>query len=163
MQSSRTGSAPSAPASRPPRFCKNRAVRTPSTDMLRKVPIFSTLDERELKFVAEAFIERHFPAGHTIAAEGTGGVGFFVIDEGTAAVTVGGENRATLGPGDSFGEIALIDDGSRTATVTAETDLTAYGMTAWEFRPIVESNAQIAWKLLQAMAQRLRAAELRAG
>ena len=131
--------------------------------MLRKVPIFADLNERDLKHLADAFKERHFPAGHVIAAEGKTGVGFFVIGEGTATVTVGGEDRAKLGPGDSFGEIALIDDGSRTASVTAESELTAYGLTSWEFRPIVESNAEIAWKLLQAMAKKLRAAEQRHG
>lgn len=134
----------------------------PSFDTLRKVPLFADLDERELRHIAESFKERRFPAGHTIASEGKGGVGFFVIQEGTATVTIGGEERGELGPGDSFGEIALIDDGSRTASVTAKSDLATYGMTSWDFKPIVEGNSQIAWKLLQALARKLRAAEQRA-
>ena len=102
-----------------------------------------------------------YSAGDTIASEGSGGAGFFVIGEGTAKVTVHGDDRATLGPGDYFGEIALIDEGARTATVTAETDMTTYAMTFWEFRPIVETDARIAWKLVQALAHRLREADAR--
>ena len=94
--------------------------------------------------------ERTFDAGETIAREGEGGVGFFVIEDGTAKVSVGGEERRTLGPGDYFGEIALISEGARTATVTADTQLRTYGMTFWDFRPLVEDTPGIAWKLLQA-------------
>ena len=107
--------------------------------------------------------ERIFKAGDTIANEGQTGIGFFVIEEGEASVSVGGQERASLGPGDHFGEIALIDDGARTATVTAKSDLRTYGITSWEFRPLVEQNASLAWKLLQQMAKRLRDAEQRAG
>src|ERR671924_217597 len=70
--------------------------------------------------------------------------------------------RARLGPGDYFGEIALISEGSRTATITAETPIKAWGMTMWDFRPLVEGNAEISWKMLQAMAKQLHAAESRA-
>jgi CRP-like cAMP-binding protein len=84
-----------------------------------------------------------------------------VIESGEAAVSVRGDERRSLGPGDYFGEIALIDDGARSATVTAVSDLRCYGLTSWEFRPLVESNASIAWKLLETMAQRLRAAQQR--
>ena len=129
--------------------------------MIAKVPLFADLEKRELERVADSFKERRYGAGETIATEGKSGAGFFVIGEGTAIVTVKGDERTTLGPGDYFGEIALIDEGARTATLTAESDMTCYGMTFWEFRPIVESDARIAWKLLQALARKLRAAELR--
>ena len=85
-----------------------------------------------------------------------------MIAEGTAKVTVHEADRGALGPGDYFGEIALIDEGARTATVTAETDMTCYAMTFWEFRPIVETDARIAWKLVQALAHKLREADARA-
>ena len=88
--------------------------------------------------------------------EGAGGAGFFVVEAGQAEVTVGGEPRGTLGPGDYFGEIALLTDSARTATIVATTDMACYGMTPWEFRPLVESNSEIAWKLLTAMAEKLR-------
>ena len=131
------------------------------TELVQGVPLFADLDRRELQGVASSMKERTFNPGQTIAAEGQTGIGFFVIAEGTAKVTQGGEERATLGPGDYFGEIALIDDGLRTASVTADSELKAYGLTSWEFRPLVESNASIAWKLLKTMAARLRDAERR--
>jgi len=93
--------------------------------------------------------------------EGSGGAAFFIIDSGEATVSSKGVQLATLGPGDYFGEIALIDGGPRSATVTAATDLVCYGLTFWEFRPLVEKNSAIAWKLLQALAKRLRAAEVK--
>jgi CRP-like cAMP-binding protein len=133
----------------------------PSVETIAKIPLFADLEKRELERIADSFKERRYGAGETIATEGKSGAGFFVIGEGTAVVTVQGDERATLGPGDYFGEIALIDEGARTATLTAESDMTCYGMTFWEFRPIVESDARIAWKLLQALARKLRAAELR--
>ena len=132
-------------------------------DLVQGVPLFADLDKRELRELANSMKERNFSAGSTIATEGQTGIGFFVIGEGTAKVTQGGEERGMLGPGDYFGEIALIDDGMRTASVTADTDLKAYGLTSWEFRPLVESNATIAWTLLRTMATRLRAAERRPG
>jgi CRP/FNR family cyclic AMP-dependent transcriptional regulator len=129
--------------------------------MLQKVPLFSDLEQRELQAIAESFKERAFSAGDRIASEGKGAAGFFVIESGAATVSVHGNEVGRLGAGDYFGEIALIDQGARTATITADTDLQAYGMTAWEFRPIVEANSQVAWKLLVALTKKLREAEQR--
>jgi CRP-like cAMP-binding protein len=131
-------------------------------ELLQRVPLFAGLERPQLEMIARSFRDRTFPAGHAVAQEGSGGVGFFVIESGEAAVSVGGEERRTFGPGDYFGEVALIDEGARTATVTATTDLKCWGLTAWEFRPLVESNAQIAWALLKTMAHRLREADERA-
>ena len=130
-----------------------------SVELIEKVPLFSDLDGRELKEIADSMKERTFNAGDTVTEEGKGGAGFFVIEEGSAKVSVGGQDVRTIGAGDYFGEIGLIADIDRTATITAETDLRCYGMTFWDFRPLVETNASIAWKLLQAMAQRLKEAE----
>jgi CRP-like cAMP-binding protein len=128
-------------------------------DLLRRVPLFAELSNRDLERLSRTFKERRFPGGETIAAEGKGGVGFFVIGEGNVTYSVKGEEVGSGGPGEYFGEIALIDDGARSATVTAATDVTAYGLTSWEFRPLVEENASIAWQLLQVLAKRLRAAQ----
>ena len=133
----------------------------PSAETLQKVPLFSGLEKRDLERIAESFKERKYAAGDTIAGEGEGGAGFFVIAEGKAKVAVRDAERGTLGPGDYFGEIALLDEGARTATVTAETDMTCYAMTFWDFRPIVETDARIAWKLVLALAKKLREAEAR--
>jgi CRP/FNR family transcriptional regulator, cyclic AMP receptor protein len=128
-------------------------------DLIQKVPLFSDLDRKEVEQIARSFKERIFSPGDHITEEGMGGVGFFVIESGTAKIMVGGEERGSYGPGDYFGEIALIDSGTRSATITAESELRCYGLTSWEFRPLVEEYASIAWKLLQAMAKMLRTAQ----
>src|SRR5579862_5039981 len=126
-----------------------------AADTLKKVPLFASLDNKEIEQIASAMRERRYGAGDTVTEEGTGGAGFFVIEEGEAEVSVGGEAKRMIGRGDYFGEIALLNDSPRTATITAQTDMLCYGMTAWEFRPLVESNSTIAWKLLSAMAEKI--------
>jgi CRP/FNR family transcriptional regulator len=121
--------------------------------LLKRVPIFEGLDNRELERIAGSMKQRTFSAGDTVTTEGQGGVGFFVIEDGEARVTIHGDERRRLGPGDYFGEVALLNDSPRTATITAETELRCYGMTSWDFRPLVESHGSIAWKMLQAMSK----------
>ncbi|TML06682.1 MAG: cyclic nucleotide-binding domain-containing protein [Actinobacteria bacterium] len=130
-------------------------------DAMRRVPLFAELSEGELEQVARLFKQRTFTAGETVAREGSGGAAFYLIESGKASVSVAGQQRAGLGPGDYFGEIALIDEGARSATITADDDLRCYGLTYWDFRPLVQENAAICWKLLQFMVGRLRAAEAR--
>jgi CRP/FNR family transcriptional regulator, cyclic AMP receptor protein len=122
-------------------------------DLLKRVPIFGGLEDRELQRIAASMKQRTFSAGDTVTTEGQGGVGFFVIEDGEAKVTIHGDERRRLGPGDYFGEVALLTDRPRTATITAESDLRCYGMTSWDFKPLVETHGSIAWKLLQAMAK----------
>jgi CRP/FNR family transcriptional regulator len=128
-------------------------------ELLRKVELFSGLDDKEAKKIAPLFKERDFSAGEAMAEEGKHGIGFFVIESGSAKVTVHGEERTTLGPGSYFGEVALIDDGPRTATVTAESDVKAHVLVAWDFRPMIKEDPELAWGLLQGVAQMLRARE----
>jgi CRP/FNR family transcriptional regulator, cyclic AMP receptor protein len=124
-----------------------------AVDLLQRVPLFSDLDRKELERIAASMKERTFSAGETVTTEGTSGVGFFLIESGNAKVTVGGADRRQLGPGDYFGEVALLNESARTATIVAESDLKCYGLTSWEFRPLVETHGSIAWKLLQAMSK----------
>ena len=124
-----------------------------AANLLKRVPIFSDLDGKELERIASSMKQRTFNAGDTVTSEGKTGVGFFVIEEGEATVTVGGDERRRLGPGDYFGEVALLNESARTATITADTELRCYGLTYWEFRPLVETHGSIAWKLLQAMSK----------
>ena len=94
-----------------------------AADLLKRVPIFSDLDGKELERIAVSMKQRTFNAGDTVTTEGTSGVGFFVIEDGEATVSVGGDERRKLGPGDYFGEVALLNESARTATITADTDL----------------------------------------
>jgi CRP-like cAMP-binding protein len=133
----------------------------PSADLIRGVPLFSELDDKTVERLARDFIERHFDEGVTIAAEGVDGLNFFIVASGEASVTVQGKAVGTLGPGSSFGEVALVDKSARSATVTATTPMVAYALPIWSFRPFVEQRPELAWKLLETLAERLRAAQVR--
>jgi len=126
-----------------------------SIDVLRRVILFSGLKDKQLKRIAEAMAGRTFGTGEEITKEGEISVGFYVIEEGRARVTMSGEDVGELGPGDHFGEIALIAETPRAATVTAETELRCYGMTSWDFRALVERNGEIAWEILASTARKL--------
>ena len=125
-------------------------------EVVKEVPLFADLPPAELELITSLFKERRFAKGETVTKEGSGGAAFFLIRSGEAAVTVRGTPRPGMKAGDYFGEIALIDGGTRAATVTASTDLVCYGLTYWDFRPLVQENAGIAWGLLQALAKRFR-------
>jgi len=132
------------------------ATRGAPVEVLRKVPLFSDLNLREVRQIARLFKARHFAEGQTVVQEGSGGAAFFVIESGEATVVASGKKKATLKPGDYFGEIALLDEGKRMATITAASELFCYGLTYWDFRPVVQANGVIGWKLLQRMAMMLR-------
>ena len=123
---------------------------------LQRVELFADMDRRQVEQIARLLKERRFAKGETVILEGSGGAAFFVIESGEATVFIGGKERATLKPGDYFGEIALIDEGTRMATITAAGDMVCYGVTFWDFRPLVEGNGVIGWKLLRRMAKMLR-------
>ena len=128
-------------------------------EVLQKVPLFAELGPEDLAEVARAFKKREFSAGETVTKEGSGGAAFFLIESGEAQVTVKGHARPPLSAGAHFGEVALIDGQERSATITASSDLVCYGLTYWDFQPLVHGNAAIAWGLLLAMAKLLRAAQ----
>jgi CRP-like cAMP-binding protein len=124
-------------------------------DALQQVPFMSNVGRKQLQGLAETMSERQVEAGKDIVTQGSGGVAFFLILEGNATVIVDGEDRRQLGPGDHFGEIALIvPDAPRTSTVRAESDVKVAALTAWNFKPWVLKNAEVAWALLETLAQR---------
>ena len=125
---------------------------------LARVPLFSDCSKRDLELIARVVKNVSHKAGTVIAREGEPGVGLFIIVSGTAEVTIGGKRKTRLGAGDFFGEIALLDGGPRTATVTAITDLELLGLTEWVFRGLMQEHPTIALKTLQQMAGRLRQA-----
>lgn len=122
-----------------------------SLDALRSVALFAGLDDEELGRVASVFRERRFADGETVIQQGSGAAAFYVIEAGTATVLVDGRERRTLGAGEHFGEMALLDAGDRTATVIASGPLVCSGVTFWDFQPLVEENGVIGWKLLQSL------------
>ncbi len=119
-------------------------------EALKRVPLLSGLGQRQLRRLAAKARERQFKAGVVVVREGTmSGVGFFVITAGEAIVTARELDVARLGPGDYFGELALIGERERTATVTAATRLECLEITAWDFRDFVKGDSDVSWKLLQ--------------
>ena len=125
-------------------------------ERLAKVPIFSGCSQRELNAIARVVRQLDHPAGHVIAAEGQPGAGLFLLTEGDAEVTIGGRRINRLTAGDFFGELALLDGGPRTATVTATTDVRLLALTEWVFRGLLIEHPTIALHTLEAMAARLR-------
>ena len=122
-------------------------------EVLKRVSLFAELSESELKRVASVFKERRFAQGETAIQQGSGAAAFFVIHSGEAKVLVAGDEKRILTAGDYFGEMALIDAGERTATVVAASDMVCSGVTFWDFRPLVEENGTIGWKLLQSLIE----------
>jgi pyruvate,water dikinase len=125
-------------------------------EALARVPLFSDLAGPDRDAIARLFTPRVFAAGETVTKEGSEAAAFYLIESGTATVTVGGAFRRSLGPGDHFGEIALIDGHPRSATVTADGELVCQGITLWDFQPLVQRSPTMAWTLLETLAGMLR-------
>lgn len=123
---------------------------------LGQVPIFAGCSNKELQTIARAVRVVKHAAGAVVAQEGEPGAGLFVIDTGETVVTIGGRKVTELGPGDFFGEMALLDGGPRSATVTATTDVRLFALTEWVFRGLISEHPSIAIRTLEAVASRLR-------
>lgn len=134
-------------------------------ETLAHVDLFSGLDKKELRVIANSCQERKFPAGSVLMQQGDTGAGLFVITSGHVKITQAvdpdraEENLGTAGPGDVLGEMALLDDLPRSATVTATEDVTTLILPIWDFRSSLRSNPDIAVKLLATLSHRLRKAE----
>ena len=126
---------------------------------IRSVPLFSGFGEKDLQRVAAIVKEVSFPAGKDIAKQGESGVGFHMIVDGQATVSVDGVVHGTLEPGSYFGEISLIDGGPRSATVTAKTDLKTVSLTSWDFNALMDQFPELSRTLLKQLCKRLRVVE----
>ena len=126
-------------------------------DVLKGMPLFAEVPKRHVRKIASLTKETRFAKGSSIVREGDRGDAFFVVLEGTAAVIrPGGLPAIELGPGDYFGEIALIDGGERTATVRAQTDVYCLLLPGRPFMKMVRAEPEIAVALLRQLAGRLR-------
>ncbi len=132
------------------------ATKKEKLDKLAGVPLFSELSKRDLGRILENSKEVDHAAGQTVVTQGHEGAGFHMILSGRAKVVRGGRSVAALGPGEYFGEMALLDGGRRTATVVADTDLVTLYIAQWGFKPLVRDNPQMAWKLVVQLTKRLR-------
>ena len=136
-------------------------------DTLKHVDLFSNLDKKDLQLIARSCQERKYSAGTTLLSQGDTGVGLYVLINGNVRITQAKnpdkaeEELGTQGAGTVFGEMALLDDLPRSATVTAIDDVTALLLPVWEFRSILHSHPDIAVKLLAVLSRRLRKAENR--
>jgi CRP/FNR family transcriptional regulator, cyclic AMP receptor protein len=137
-------------------------ARASHTQHLSNVPLFSALSNRDLQKVARASDEVSVPAGKMLVEQGRTGREAFVILDGTAIVKRGGRKIGSLGPGDQFGELALLDHGPRTASVEAESDLKVLVLGQREFAGVIDEVPGLAHKLLASLAARVRELDDRA-
>jgi CRP-like cAMP-binding protein len=126
---------------------------------VKDAKLFQGLPDSELRSIERQMKTVKHPAGHEITMRGENGVGFMVITDGDVTVkTVQGRARK-LGPGDSFGEMALLDHEGRSATITADTDVTLASIPEWNFKPFLKEHPEVAFRLLQLLSRRVRQAE----
>jgi len=126
---------------------------------LKDAKLLKGIPDSEVRSIEKQVKTITHPAGHEIVVRGEGGVGFMIITDGTVSVkTVTGKTRK-LGPGDSFGEMALLDHEGRSATITADTDVTLASIPEWNFKPFLKEHPEVAYRLLQTLSRRVRTAE----
>jgi len=137
-------------------MARSKKSAAKSVEMLRLVPLFSTLSDRQLRSIIGQAKEVSFPAGTEICKEGETGVGMHVVLEGQTKVQINGRTRRKQGPGAFFGEMALLDGGPRSASVIAETDVHTISIPHWNFRALLEEQPPLALKMLEELCKRLR-------
>jgi len=126
---------------------------------LKQAKLLQGLPDSELRSLEKQMRTVKHPAGHEIVVKGENGVGFMIILDGTVTVaTVQGKARR-LGPGDSFGEMALLDHEGRSANIKADTDVSLATIPEWNFKPFLKEHPEVAYRLLQLLSQRVRQAE----
>ena len=138
-----------------------RKGRDAKLELLGDVRLFSTCNKRELARIASLVDEVEAPKGKVLVRQGDPGKECFVIEEGRARATMRGKGTAMLGPGSFFGEMSLLDQGPRSATVTAETDMRLLVLGSREFSALINEVPTVAVRIMRGLAERLRAAEPR--
>ena len=138
-----------------------RKGRDAKLDLLGNVRLFSTCNKRELARIASLVDEVEAPKGKVLVRQGDPGRECFVIAEGKAKATMRGKGTAMLGPGSFFGEMSLLDQGPRSATVTAESDMRLLVLGSREFSALINEVPPVAARIMRGLAERLRAAEPR--
>ena len=126
---------------------------------VKKAKLFEGLPESEVRSIEKQMKTVHHPAGHEIVVRGEGGVGFMIITDGTVTVKTVTGHDCKLGPGDSFGEMALLDHEGRSATATADSDVSLATIPEWNFKPFLKEHPEVAYRLLQVLSRRVRQAE----
>ena len=126
---------------------------------IKQAKLFQGLPDSEVRSIEKQLKIVKHPAGHEIVLRGEGGVGFMVITDGTVTVKTGQGKTRKLGPGDSFGEMALLDNEGRSATITADSDVTLATIPEWNFKPFLKEHPEVAYRLLQTLSRRIRQAE----
>ena len=126
---------------------------------LKDTKLFKDLPAAELVAIqSQMKIVRH-AAGHEITVRGEGGVGFMTILDGTVLVETAQGRTRKLGPGDSFGEMALLDHEGRSATIRAESEVSLASIPEWSFKPFIHEHPEVAYRMLQTLSLRVRQAE----
>jgi CRP-like cAMP-binding protein len=129
------------------------------TELLSKVPLFSTVPKKDLRVLARTAHDMTYEPGTRLASQDDLGVTFFIVIEGEADVVLSGKPIKHLGPGDYFGEMSIIDRAPRSADVVAASTLRCLVFTQWEFRPFLKEHPDVAWALLEVLVARLREAQ----
>jgi CRP/FNR family transcriptional regulator, cyclic AMP receptor protein len=126
---------------------------------IKQAKLFQGLPDGELRSIEKQMKVVQHPAGHEIVVKGENGVGFMVILDGRVTVTTVQGRHRELGPGDSFGEMALLDHEGRSANIKADTDVSLATIPEWNFKPFLTEHPDVAYRLLQLLSQRVRQAE----
>lgn len=125
-------------------------------EMLQKTPLWAGLTKQDLKLVVKLSKERKFESGHAIVSKGEGGVGFYLILEGSVEVRSDGKILSTLGPGQFFGEMSVLDNQPRSADVVTVEPSRVLFLSAWSFKTMISDNPKMALRMLQEFVRRLR-------
>jgi len=126
------------------------------SELLASTRLFAGVDASGLERIADRSVEVDFPSGHVIARQGEVGTGFFVVASGRATVIRDGRTLATLGPGDFFGELSILDGRPRVAQVVTDGPTTCLALASWDFEAVVSEEPGVALAVLRGLAARLR-------